>query len=191
MANRLRALGVADPVVEGTLDVHPLAHGVSTRDRALRDCERLPRRGLAPLRRRYVLAAYLPGRHAAAAAASGGRVELAGMIGPTAGGGLVLSETPEAAAGGLHVLGHSRQALTNTLGFPLFVAVVPGRRRPRRSPRVALRRRRGAHRAARRREKDYVFGRYERLWHWTMALAGIVLIVTGLEVHGGERLRPA
>jgi len=32
-----------------------------------------------------------------------------------------------------------------------------------------------------------VFGRYERLWHWTMALSGIALIVTGLEVHGTGR----
>jgi thiosulfate reductase cytochrome b subunit len=33
-------------------------------------------------------------------------------------------------------------------------------------------------------EKEYVFGRYERLWHWTMAASGIALIATGLEIHG-------
>jgi thiosulfate reductase cytochrome b subunit len=32
--------------------------------------------------------------------------------------------------------------------------------------------------------KAYVFGRYERIWHWTMALSGVLLIVTGLEIHG-------
>ncbi len=28
-----------------------------------------------------------------------------------------------------------------------------------------------------------MFGRYERLWHWTMALAGIALMATGVVVH--------
>jgi thiosulfate reductase cytochrome b subunit len=32
-----------------------------------------------------------------------------------------------------------------------------------------------------------VFGRYERIWHWTMALSGLVLILSGLVVHGGPR----
>jgi thiosulfate reductase cytochrome b subunit len=32
--------------------------------------------------------------------------------------------------------------------------------------------------------KSYVFGRYERAWHWTMALSGVALILTGLRVHG-------
>ena len=31
----------------------------------------------------------------------------------------------------------------------------------------------------------YVFGRYERLWHWTMALSGILLIITGFDIHAG------
>jgi thiosulfate reductase cytochrome b subunit len=86
------------------------------------------------------------------------------------------------------VLGHSRQGLTNTLGFALFLAVFGGVS-VHGLVRILLRRRRLAvapHAAA---EKQYVFGRYERLWHWTMALSGIVLLVTGLEVHGGEGLR--
>lgn len=33
-------------------------------------------------------------------------------------------------------------------------------------------------------EKIYLYTRFERFWHWTQALLIIVLITTGLEVHG-------
>ncbi len=142
VANRLRALGVADPVVEGTLDVHPLVHGVSTRDRALRDCAACHAEDSRLSGDGFLLAAYLPGG-TPPRPSERGRVELAGMIGPTSSGGLELRETPEAAAG-LHVLGHSRQGLTNTLGFALFVATFLGVS-IHGLARVALRHRRGAH----------------------------------------------
>ncbi len=31
----------------------------------------------------------------------------------------------------------------------------------------------------------YAFGWYERIWHWTMALSGVGLILTGLDIHAG------
>jgi thiosulfate reductase cytochrome b subunit len=31
--------------------------------------------------------------------------------------------------------------------------------------------------------RAYVFGRYERLWHWTMALSAVLLIGSGLRIH--------
>ena len=33
-------------------------------------------------------------------------------------------------------------------------------------------------------ERLHLYSIYERLWHWTMAASGIVLIVTGLQIHG-------
>ncbi|MFL5302309.1 MAG: cytochrome b/b6 domain-containing protein, partial [Anaeromyxobacteraceae bacterium] len=84
--------------------------------------------------------------------------------------------------GGLHVLGHTRQGLSNTLGFLLFLATAAAVALHG-AMRVALRRRRGTGRAHGVGEKAYVFGHYERLWHWTMALSGAVLIATGLAVH--------
>ncbi len=32
---------------------------------------------------------------------------------------------------------------------------------------------------------EYAFGRYERLWHWTMAAAGLGLVVNGLSIRAG------
>ena len=49
--------------------------------------------------------------------------------------------------------------------------------------RFATRRRHAHHEAPAGVEKIRVFSLYERIWHWTMALTGIVLIVTGLEIH--------
>jgi thiosulfate reductase cytochrome b subunit len=188
VANRLRALGVTAPAVEGTLEVYPIAHGISTRDRALRDCEACHAKDSRTSRDRWLVAGYLPGG-SPPRPPEDGHVELGGTLAPTPDGGLARESTPGTAPGGLHVLGYSRQALTNTLGFALFVAVflgvaihglarvvLRGRRAGRTAPHAA-------------REPQYLFGRYERLWHWTMALAGVVLILTGMALHGGEGIR--
>jgi thiosulfate reductase cytochrome b subunit len=181
IAARLRALGVEDPVVVGHLDAHPLAHGISTRDRALKDCTACHAED-SRLADDYVVASYLPGG-SPPRPPDGKRVQLAGIVAPAASGGLVLRREGEGAAGGLHVLGHSRQAWTNRLGFLAFLVVLLGVT-VHAAIRFALRKRRGAvHHGPT--EKEYVFGRYERLWHWTMAASGIALILTGLEVHGG------
>ncbi len=186
VASGLRALGVVDPVVEGTLEVHPLAHGISTRDRALRDCAACHARESRVSEDGYLVASYLPGGTPPRPNEKG-RVELAGTLAPGPGGGLVLRRDARIAPAGLHVLGHSREGLTNTLGFALFVAVFAGVA-IHALARVVLRRR--ADRADRGPgERHYVFGRYERLWHWTMAMSGIALIATGLAIHGGEALR--
>jgi thiosulfate reductase cytochrome b subunit len=84
----------------------------------------------------------------------------------------------------VHVLGLSRDARTNALGFGIFLAVAAGVS-VHALARVILRRRRSVRRAEHRTEREYVFGRYERLWHWTMALSGLVLAVTGLALHDG------
>ena len=88
------------------------------------------------------------------------------------------------------MLGHSRQGLTNTIGFLLFVATFLGVV-AHALARCVLRAAAGAAGAATPAGgQDYLFGRYERIWHWTMALSGVLLIVSGLEIHnaGGHWL---
>jgi thiosulfate reductase cytochrome b subunit len=188
IANRLRTLGISAPTIEGTLEVYPIAHGVSTRDRALRNCEACHAKDSRVSQDGWVVAGYLPGGTPPRPTEKP-RVDLGGVLAPTTGGGLARASSPGAAPGGLHVLGHSRQGLTNTLGFALFVAVFLGVS-IHGLARVLLSARRTG-RAAQRSpgKRQYLFGRYERLWHWTMALSGVVLILTGAAVHGGEALR--
>lgn len=176
IAARLRTLGVRDPAIDGTLRVHALTHGIPSHEQAIRDCTEC-HGGESRADRDLVLATYLPGGVAPRPLEEG--VDLAGVITP-AGGGLVLKGEPGTAPGGLHVFGHSRHGVSNTLGFLVFLAVSLGVT-IHGLVRFLLRRRRAPHGHAGR--QDYVFGLYERIWHWTMATSGVVLIVTGLHVH--------
>lgn len=181
IAMRLGALGVVDPVVDGLLETHALVHGVGARDRAVRACETCH----APdsrLGEPFAVAAYLPGGKPPRPPDGGSKVELAGTIVPTPAGGLVFDRDDSAAPGGLHVLGYSRQASTNVVGFALFLAVFGGVS-IHGLVRWLLARRKTAAAPVHHGPKKYVFGRYERLWHWTMALSGVALITTGLQVH--------
>jgi thiosulfate reductase cytochrome b subunit len=185
LAGRLRALGVADPAIDGVMEPHPLAHGVAGRDGALRDCGACHGED-SRLSGAYAIAAFLPGG-VPPRPPEGGRVELLGSLSGVLtpdGDGLRLERDPRALPGGLHVLGRSRQAAADGLGLAVFALVLAGvvihggarlvlRRRTSRPPIPA---------AAR---EVYAFGRYERLWHWTMALAGVGLIATGLVIHAG------
>jgi thiosulfate reductase cytochrome b subunit len=179
IAWRLAAAGVAQPTIVGTIETHALTHGVPTRDQALRDCEACHASD-SRISEPFTIAGYLPGGQPPTPS-EGSRVNLVGLIAPGKDGGLALKRESGATPGGLHVLGLTRDSLSNTLGFWLFVAVFLGVT-AHGLFRIALRR----HRAPVEHldgPKAYVFGRYERIWHWTMALAGVVLIVTGLEVH--------
>ncbi|MEI7702976.1 MAG: cytochrome b/b6 domain-containing protein [Deltaproteobacteria bacterium] len=180
IAARLRALGVDGPAVVGTLEAHPIAHGISTRDRALRDCAACHSED-SRLSDEYVVASFLPGG-SPPRPPEGSRVALAGLIAPSQAGGVVLKRDREGAPGALFVLGHSRQAWTNRVGFLVFLAVLLGAI-VHGGLRIAFRKRR-AHADTHEGAREYVFGRYERLWHWTMAASGILLIVTGLQIHG-------
>jgi thiosulfate reductase cytochrome b subunit len=180
VANRLRALGVVEPVIVGTMRAYPLAHGVPSRDRALRDCDAC-HSGASRLSRDFLVAAYLPGGEPPRPEERS-RVELAGVLAPTPGGGLALQRGPDATPGGLHVLGYTRQGLTNTLGFYVFLAVFLGVV-AHGLMRVLTRRKRAGRAPHPPAARAYVFGRYERLWHWTMAFSGILLIASGLRIH--------
>ena len=180
---RLRALGVADPRIDGALEPHVLAHGVPSRERALRDCEACHASD-SRVASTFTLAAYVPGG-VPPRPPENTRVELAGTVEPGPAGGLVFRQGEGSTPSGLHVLGHSRESWSNLLGFLAFLAVALGVA-GHGLARIVIRKVRGAPAhapAPARAKREYVFGRYERLWHWTMAFSGIALIVTGLVIH--------
>jgi thiosulfate reductase cytochrome b subunit len=182
IAGRLAAAGVVAPEIESTIEVHPLTHGVSARARALKDCDAC-HAGDSRLAEPFPIAPYLAGRIGPRPPTGGGTLDLAGTIVSTAGGAIQLERAAGTAPGGLHVLGQSRQARTNLIGFLLFAAVTLGVL-AHGAVRWVMLRRAGARAAAPHAvEKEYVFGRYERLWHWTMAFSGVALIATGVQVH--------
>jgi thiosulfate reductase cytochrome b subunit len=180
VAARLRALGVVEPRVEGQLEPHVLAHGVPSKERALRDCQACHAAD-SRVATTYALAAWVPGG-VPPRPPDGTKLELAGVVEAGPGGGLVFRQDAGATPTGLHVLGHSRESWSNLLGLLVFVAVALGVA-GHGLVRVVLRGRRPPHPDAPPGKREYVFGRYERLWHWTMAAAGVTLMLTGLVVH--------
>lgn len=179
---RLASAGVVAPSIEGALETHPLAHGVAPRSRALRDCDGCHAAG-SRLSAAFGIVPFQPGG-VAPRPPDAGRAPLAGKIVPTNDGGLTFLREAAPEAGGMYVLGATRHAWSNRLGYLLFVAVALGvtghglgrylmRGRASHAP----------HAAAGSTEKVRVFGRYERIWHWTMAGSGLALIVTGLGIH--------
>jgi thiosulfate reductase cytochrome b subunit len=179
---RLAALGIIAPTIEGTLETHPLAHGVAPRSHALRDCDGCHAAG-SRLSAAFPIVPFLPGGVAPLPPDSGGPL-LAGKIIGTPGGGLTFLRETAPAAGSMYVLGATRHAWSNRLGFLIFLAVALGVT-GHGSVRYLMTKRAGhaPHAAPGATEKVRVFGRYERLWHWTMAGSGLVLIVTGLGIH--------
>jgi thiosulfate reductase cytochrome b subunit len=179
IAERLRALGVVDPRIDGVMEPHPLAHGVAGRDRALRDCGACHGEG-SRLEGAYPIAAFLPGG-VPPRPPERGSVELAGTL-VADGAGLALEREPGALPG-LHVLGRAREATLDGAGLIVFALVLAGVL-VHGAARLVLRRRRPSTPDLPSREV-YAFGRYERLWHWTMAVSGVGLIATGVAVRAG------
>jgi thiosulfate reductase cytochrome b subunit len=180
---RLADLGVDKPVVAGEIEVHALAHGVPGRERALRSCDACHVDG-SRFAGDYDVTSYVPGG-AELRLPTSRTYRFEGEL-RRAGEGMVFRHAESSTAKGLYLLGVSRATTSNQLGFGLFTAVVLALG-VHALARVWMRFRNGAphpldHRLARR---DYIFGRYERLWHWTMALSGTVLMGSGLAIHTG------
>jgi thiosulfate reductase cytochrome b subunit len=178
---RLEALGVVLPEIRGDIETHLLTHGMPGRAQALAECSACHSETKAA--GSYLLAGYLPGGVVPTLRARED-LRIEGTLSQR-GSTLVLERSP--VARGLHVLGQSRDTWSNTLGFGIF-ALVAAALSVHAATRVLLRARQPArgvaspHAAL---ERDYVFGWYERIWHWTMAASGIVLIATGLLIHTG------
>ena len=179
-----RALGVADPVDRaGSSTPHPLAHGVSTRDRALRDCDAChaeDSRLSGRLRGRRLPA----GRHPAAAA-RGARVELCRARSSRRRG------RPRAAARSRGRAGRPPRARPLAPGagptgsascssWPSSLGVA----RPRPARLVLRRRRRAAPRHAGRASRSTSSAATSGSGTGPWRSPASLLIVTGLEIHG-------
>ena len=122
IASRLEALGVTSPVIEGSLSVHPLAHGMPPRRLALRACPACHSQG-SRLSASFPVAPYTPAG-VTLSLADDARIPLPGRLVSTSEGAVLIERgsTPTR----LYVLGRSRHALSNTIGFFVFLAVFVG-----------------------------------------------------------------
>ena len=186
--SRLEALGVASPRIRGTVDAHAIHHDVVRGQwtaSTCASCHAADSRFNEPV---LLTTAPLPGGveptlSADAAAVLGGRsLEARGdSLLVTAGGGKEAGDT--------YVLGHDRRPWSEIVGLTLFALTVLG------VLAHALMRARGsngrgataAHPAG---PRVYMYGLYERIWHWTMAGSIALLLLTGLEIHSPQGFAP-
>jgi thiosulfate reductase cytochrome b subunit len=184
VAARLRALGVAQPAIRATLTAWPVRHGVVDGPGATADC-RSCHSGGSRIGEEVFLSASLPGGVPPAPDVRTAR--LLGERRPEArADGLVLPRS--AAAGERYVLGLSRP-WSDYAGLFVFAATLLGvlghgglrvvsARRARRTGGAA-----GLGHGPRATERVYMYGTYERVWHWLMATSVLVLLLTGLSIH--------
>ncbi|MCA9932340.1 MAG: cytochrome b/b6 domain-containing protein [Ardenticatenaceae bacterium] len=176
IASRLEARGLESPRIQGEVQPYSIHHDVATGEWATQECTAChgdDSRVTAALQ----LSNYTPGG-----------------VTPTFVGGSVAANSGELVAGedgalyfqpitseqSLYVLGHDSLSWVDWLGALLFVGTLAGvfvhgglrywamRRNPPHEPRL---------------RRVYMYGVYERLWHWLQTAAIMLLIFTGLVIH--------
>jgi len=175
---RLESLGVASPRIRGEIRAFPVRHGVVRGDRTAAACESC-HAPTSRLNEPVVLAAgAFPGGVVPGVAADTVPV-LAGRRVTPQDGTLTLSgdiEHPDA-----YVLGHHRQLPIDAAGFGLFLFTVAAVGMHGGLRILTQRRRAVRHHGTTR--QIYMYGVYERIWHWTMAACILLLLGTGFVIH--------
>ncbi len=176
-AQRLAGLGVEDPQIVGEVKPYPIHHGVAAGEWATRDCNTCHGDD-SRLSQAVVLADSLPGG-VVPTLAPGSDGVLLGSVTVSRAGDVVYK--PRTSRAGLYVLGHDSAWWANILGMLAILATLLG---------VAVHGgvrwwmgRNGDGDAPAQGDPVYMYSTYERIWHWLQALAIVILLVTGLEIH--------
>jgi len=180
VAAKLQALGLAQPRIVGEVQPYAIHHAVATDVWAIKECDVCHGAG-SRLREAFFLSSSAPSGAtpkfvAGTAAVPGGTIE------ETIDGGWVYDpgDSPQA-----YVLGTDRVGHIDTAGAYLFALVLAG---------VGVHGSLRFYFGQRHRMSDdpsdpvYMYGFYERLWHWLQTIAILLLLFTGLVIHRPEFL---
>ena len=176
----LEQLGVKDPEIRGVIKAFPVLHGVSEKKTAMRTCTDC-HDSVSRLEMAVPLASHPP-TGVLPEFVDGGGSAWHGEIEKGPGGGLFL--VPPSSASSLYVLGHTRNVTLRDIGIIIFFLNLLGvfihaawRVHKRGQPH-------GPHEEQVR--TVYMYGFYERFWHWTMVVAILCLLWTGIEIHWAD-----
>jgi thiosulfate reductase cytochrome b subunit len=175
IAGRLEALGLENPRIVGEVQPYSINHGIAGGEWAIRDCQTCHTSD-SKLAQSYTVASYLPG---------GVLPEFIGSEGSGSGSLIVgddgsLSYSPLPAEDGYYVLGHENVTWVDWFGVLAFIGtflgviahggmrVMAARRLPKTGGKT---------------KRVYMYGIYERLWHWLQSFTILLLLVTGLVIH--------
>jgi thiosulfate reductase cytochrome b subunit len=174
--DRLVRLDLSNPRIMGEIQPYSINHDVASAEWALDDCTAChgeQSRITQPIK----LASVAPGNADPEFVSGTGRT-LEGKIASGDDGGLYYY--PAEGVDNLYIFGHNNLAWLDWIGLGLFSAVTLGviahgglrfyfaSRRPDEEKET---------------EKVYVYGTYERLWHWLQTAAIVLLLLTGLVIH--------
>lgn len=175
VAARLEMLGLRKPRIYGQVQPYSINHNVVRGDAVTSDC-RTCHSDESRLTMPIELAAYVPG---------GDLPEFVGGTNVTASGDILVRDgalfyQPAPQRDGVYIFGHSRVSWVDALGALAFVGTllavgvhgtvryVSALRRPKRPLKT---------------KPVYMYGAYERLWHWLQTVAIVILLLTGLVIH--------
>jgi thiosulfate reductase cytochrome b subunit len=174
--DRLVLLGLTDPRISGEIQPYSINHDVASFGWALSDCTAChgeESRITQPIK----LAAAVPvGSEVQFVAGTERRLE--GSIKQDVDGALYYY--PAAAADNLYIFGHNNLAWLDWIGLAIFGGVFLG---------VVTHGGLRLYFASRKDDQEkktkkiYMYGGYERIWHWLQTLAIVLLLLTGLVIH--------
>lgn len=174
---RLATGGISGPRLKGEIRPYPIHHSVAGAVGATRACSSCHDAD-SRLSRAVVLASAPPTTDLPTLE-EGTSATLAGPVQMDESGALRYRPAP--AAAGLHVLGHDSVWWANLVGIlavlgTLVGVLAHGGMRWKKARRASS----APHHPA---PAVYMYSGYERAWHWVQALAILILLVTGLEIH--------
>ncbi|MBI3159925.1 MAG: cytochrome b/b6 domain-containing protein [Chloroflexi bacterium] len=179
IAARLAALGLEDPRIQAEVQAYSINHNVTNGEWAIRDCSACHSAD-SILTAGFDLAAYAPGNtlpEFVAAGDSGGV-----MLGNES--ALFYQPAPQQA--GLYILGRDSVTWVDWFGILAFLGTLAGVSLHGGLRWWSIARRKPAAPAV---EKVYMYGVYERFWHWMQTITILLLIVTGLIIHKPDMFR--
>jgi thiosulfate reductase cytochrome b subunit len=174
--SKLLEKGIQDPVIAGTIKSYPINHGVLNAKHMKRDCSAC--HSIDSNFGREILLSSMSPIGTTPTFPKDGLPYVNGEITTNEKGELILKRASNVE--GRYILGHGRIKWLDTAGIWIFslsllMIFLHGAMRYYSSLKVT---------ASEEKVKGiYMYGGYERLWHWTMATAIILLGLTGLEIH--------
>ncbi|MFZ5809644.1 MAG: cytochrome b/b6 domain-containing protein [Chloroflexota bacterium] len=175
IAERLRALGLKNPHIEGEVQPYSINHNVVAGEWAIRDC-RICHSDASRLAQSTRLAEYAPG-DVLPAFVKDANTAFDGSV--TLQGSAVVYQ-PDISRQGRYIFGHSRVGWIDWFGGLFFVAVLAGVAGHGTLRFIAAARLRRHSTVT---KKVYMYAVYERFWHWLQTFTIVLLLFTGLIIH--------
>lgn len=174
--DRLIFLGLTNPRIAGEIQPYSINHDIASADWALADCTACHGEQ-SRVTQSIKLASYLPG-NTLPKFVGGSDLNLTGELQQTENGALFYN--PSTDGENLYIFGHNNLPWIDWLGLGLFSVVVLGVM-VHGGLRIYFTSRKSSE--GKLTEKVYMYGTYERLWHWLQTAAIVLLLLTGLVIH--------